>query len=437
MTIAIVAICIAVLIGLISWAKWNAFLAFLLVSLLAGWWLGMPADKIIVAVKSGIANVMGDLVIIICLGAMLGKLVAESGAAQKIADTSVRLFGKQHFAWAMMLTGFVVGIPLFYNVGFVLLVPLVFSVSYRTGLPAVYTALPMLAALSVTHGFLPPHPSPSAIAVQLHADAGKVLLYGLIIALPAVILAGPVFAATVKNIRSVPLLFHEPQNQVVQLPGTANSFLSALLPALLLIIVTAILPFVKTTYPVAVPLLTFFSDPIIILLLSLLVVSWSLGKLQGLSIKTVMNYYGDAVKDVVTILLIIAGAGALKQILVDSGVSASIGLGLKNLSVNPLLLGWLVAAVIRVCVGSATVAGLTAAGIVAPLVAASGVNANLMVLAIGAGSLMFSHVNDSGFWMFKEYFNLTIPQTLRSWSVMETIVSVVGLMGVLVLERVL
>jgi Gnt-I system high-affinity gluconate transporter len=337
----------------------------------------------------------------------------------------------------MMLTGFIVGIPLFYNVGFVLLVPLVFSITYKTGLPAVYTALPMLAALSVTHGFLPPHPSPSAIAIQLHADPGKVLLYGILIAIPAMIIAGPVFAKTVKGIiPQTPSLFQPIQHKHKHknLPGAANSFLSSLMPALLLVIVTIILSIAKTGYPSSVPLLTFLGDPIIILLLSVLLATWSLGTSQGMGIKTVMNFYSESVKDVAMILLIVAGSGALKQILIDSGVSAYLGEALKDLSLNPLLLGWLAAAVIRVCVGSATVAGLTAAGVIAPLIATTGTNANLMVLSIGAGSLMFSHVNDSGFWMFKEYFNLTLKDTLRSWSVMETIVSVMGLLGVLLLE---
>ena len=435
MTIAIVILCIGLLIALISWAKFNAFIAFVVVSLLAGWWLGMPMEKIAGSVKTGIGSVMGDLVIIICLGAMLGKLVAESGAAQKIADVSIGFFGQKHFAWAMMLTGFVIGIPLFYNVGFVLLVPLVFSVTYRTGLPAVYTALPMLAALSVTHGFLPPHPSPSAIASQLHADPGKVLFYGITIAIPAMILAGPMFAVAVKNIRTVPLSsFKTTPKLFSKLPGTANSFFSSLLPALMLLIITVVAPYAKANHPGAVPLILFIGDPVIILLFSVLFASVSLGTAQGTGLKSVMETYGDSVKDVAMILLIVAGSGALKQVLVDSGVSIQLGEQLKNLRINPLMLGWLVAAIIRLCLGSATVAGLTAAGIVAPLVLTAGTNANLMVLAIGAGSLFFSHVNDSGFWMFKEYFNLSIRDTIRSWSVMESIVSLVGLAGVLILE---
>jgi Gnt-I system high-affinity gluconate transporter len=436
MIITIVLLGLAILILLISWAKFNPFLAFLIVSLLAGWALGIPVEKLTTSVKTGIGNIMGDLVIIICLGAMLGKIVAESGAAQKIADASVQLFGQKHFHWAMMLTGFIVGIPLFYNVGFVLLVPLVFSVTYRTGMPAVYTALPMLAALSVTHGFLPPHPSPSAIAVQLHAAPGKVLLYGILVAIPAIITAGPLFAKTVKYIQTKPLALFQSTKIITRLPGTANSFMSSLLPALLLIIITA-LPYLITIPEKFLPVISFLSDPIIVLLTALLFATYSLGIAQGSTVKTIMDFYTNAVKDVAPILLIIAGAGILKQVFVDSGVSNYIGEQFKNLNVSPLILGWLLAAVIRVCVGSATVAGLTAAGIIAPLIISTGANANLMVLSVGAGSLMFSHVNDSGFWMFKEYFNLSVKDTLRSWSVMETIVSVMGLLGVLLLDAII
>ena len=434
MSLLIVACCIVLLILLITWAKFNPFLAFLLVSLLAGWWLGIPVADLTRSVKKGIGDMLGELVIIICIGAMLGKIVADSGAAQKISNVLMKVFGEKYFQWAMMITGFIVGIPLFYNVGFVLLVPLIFSVVYQTKLPAVYVGVPMLAALSVTHGFLPPHPSPAALVTQFNANLGLTLLYGIIVSIPAIILAGPIFAKTLRNIKSTPLKTFEPKNiPDSQLPGTFNSFFSSLLPVLLLIITTAI-PFIITVEGAAKNALSFLGDSIIVMLLSLLVATWSLGLANGRSIKDVMGLYADSVKDVALILLIVAGAGALKQIFIDSGVSKQIGELLQDLSINPLVLGWLIAAVIRVCLGSATVAGLTAAGIMAPVMSSAAVDPQLMVLSIGAGSLMFSHVNDSGFWMFKEYFNLTIKDTIRSWSIMETIVAIVGLMGVLIMD---
>jgi len=434
MTLLIVITSLLILILLIAVLKFHPFLSFIIVSLLAGWRLGIPLEKLTSSVKTGIGNILGDLMIIVCAGAMLGKMVAETGAAQKISNTLLKSFGEKRLQWTMMLTGFIVGIPLFYNVGFVLLVPLIFSIIYRTGMPAVYTALPMLAALSVTHGFLPPHPSPMALTAQLHANTGNVLLYGIIIAVPAILVAGPLFSKTLKNLHTPALQLFQPKLLPAnELPGTFNSFFTALLPALLLILFSLALYLFKTSAETHI-ILTFLGDPVIILLISVLYSTYSLGIVQKHSLKKIMNNYSNAVKDISVILLIIAGAGALKQVFTDSGVSSEIGNQLNGISIHPLVLGWLIAAVIRVCVGSATVAGLTAAGIIAPLSAQLSFNPSLMVLAIGAGSLMFSHINDSGFWMFKEYFNLSVKDTLRSWSLMETIVSVIGLFGVLVLN---
>jgi Gnt-I system high-affinity gluconate transporter len=434
MTILIVVCCIVLLILLITWGKFNAFLAFLIVSLLAGWLLGIPIDALTQSVKKGIGDMLGELVIIICLGAMLGKLVAESGAAQKISSVMMNLFGRKYIHWALMVTGFIVGIPLFYNVGFVLLVPLVFSVMYQTKLPAVFLGVSMLAALSVTHGFLPPHPSPAALVAQFHANLGTTLLYGMTIAIPVVIIAGPLFAQTCRKIKSVPLqTFQQKSIPADQLPGTANSFFSSLLPVMLLAL-SSVVPLLNIKSRAALQLLSLIGDPAIVMLMSLLLATYTLGIAMGRDIKTIMNYYSEAVKDIAVILLIVAGAGALKQVFTDSGVSIAIAGGLQTLDINPLVLGWLIAAIIRVCLGSATVAGLTAAGIIAPMMATAHVHPSLIVLSIGAGSLMFSHVNDGGFWLFKEYFNLSMKDTLRSWSLMETLVAVFGLAGVLILN---
>jgi Gnt-I system high-affinity gluconate transporter len=434
MSFLIVAFCILALVLLISWGKVNAFLAFLLVSIITGLLLGIPLDKITGAVQKGIGDTLGSLVVVIALGAMLGKLVAESGAAQKITQVLMKAFGRKHLQWALMITGFVVGIPLFYNVGFVLLVPIIFSIVYQLNMPAVYTGLPMLAALSVTHGFLPPHPAPSALVGQFHASMGLTLLYGMVLAIPAIILAGPVFARTLRNMDAKPLATFQPRlMDPADLPGTATSFLSSLLPVMLLA-VTTILPMIWPVDGAMSGLFRFFSEPSIVMLVALAFATYALGLQQGMRMQRVMDIYVDAVKDVAIILLIVAGAGALKEVFVQSGVSAQLGNLMQSVSIHPLVLGWSIAALIRVAMGSATVAGLTAAGIIAPLMQSTSVDPNLMVLSIGAGSLMFSHVNDSGFWMFKEYFNLSIRDTIRSWSIMESIVSVVGLAGVLVMD---
>ena len=437
MTFLIIFLCIVSLVLLISWGGIHPFLAFLTISIVAGLLLGIPFNKIMESVQKGIGDMLGSLVIIIALGAMLGKLVAESGAAQKIAAVMMKVFGEKYIRWALAATGFIVGIPLFYGVGFVLMVPLIFSVVYQYKLPAVYIGLPMLAALSVTFGFLPPHPAPSALVVQFHANIGLTLLYGFIISIPAIIIAGPLFSGTLKNIHSVPLeAFHPASLPADRLPGTVSSFISALLPVVLLMASTLLLYTISLPL-IVIPIVSFLSEAAIVMIISLAVATYTLGIKQGKTIKDIMSLYADAVKDIAMILLIIGSAGALKQVLIDSGVSEQIASRLDSIQIQPLVLGWLIAAIIRVCVGSSTVAGLTTAGIIAPLIIPTHANPNLMVLSIGAGSLFFSHVNDSGFWLFKEYFNLSIKDTIRSWSVMETIVSVVGLIGVLLLNLIL
>lgn len=434
MSILIVLICIGILILLITQFKVNAFLAFLAISILAGLLLGIDAAQITGSIQKGIGDMLGSLVIVIVGGAMLGKLVAESGGAQRIASGMMYLFGERYIQWALMATGFIIGIPLFYNVGFVLVIPLIFSVVYRYKFPAVYIGLPMLASLSVTHGFLPPHPSPSYLVAQFGADMGQTLLYGILVGIPTVIVAGPLFSRTLRRIHTdLPKTFQPSVIADDRLPGLWNSVLSSLLPVILLALTTIVAPYVPEIGFFS-KVFVFLSNPDMVLLISLAIATYTLGLRMGMSMKKIMDIYADAVKDIALILLIMSGAGALKQVLMDSGVSAEIGVILSSLDMHPLLLGWAIACVIRVCVGSATVAGLTAAGIVLPLMSRPDVNPNLMVLAVGAGSLMFSHVNDGGFWLFKEYFNLSIKDTLRSWSVMETIVAVVGIIGVMILD---
>lgn len=437
MSIIIIIASIALLIILISTFKINAFLAFLIVSVLAGLLLGIDAAQVTQSVQKGLGDMLGSLVIVVTCGAMLGKLTADSGAAQQIAAGLMRIFGEKNMQWAMMITGFIIGIPLFYNVGFVLVIPLIFSVAYRFGLPPVYTGVPLLASLSVTHGFLPPHPAPTALVAQFDADLGKTLIYGLIIAVPTVIIAGPLFARTLKGLKSpVEGMFTGKPLPEDQLPGLGISVLSALLPVVLITLMTIVDRFVADAGALR-PLIVFISDPSMVMVISLAFATYTLGLRMGTSMKKIMDIYGDAIKDIAGLLLIMGGAGMLKQVLTDSGVSEQIGTALNGVNMHPLLLAWLIACVIRVCVGSATVAGLTAAGIVAPLLTRSDVDPNLMVLAVGAGSLMFSHVNDGGFWLFKEYFNLSIRQTILSWSLMETIVAIAGIIGVMVMSYII
>ncbi|MBO9728776.1 MAG: gluconate transporter [Chitinophaga sp.] len=436
MSFLIVIFCMLVFVVLLTWCKLNPFIAFLLVSVLAALLLGIPPDKISASLQKGIGDTIGGLLSVIVLGAMLGKLVAESGAARQIANTLMQLFGEKYLQWALMVAGFIIGIPLFYTVGFVLMVPLIFSVIYQYKLPAVYIGLPALAALSITHGFLPPHPSPAALVAQFNANMGLTLLYGLVVAIPALILAGPVFSRYLKHIPAAPsALFQQQEVNDAPLPGKMNSFITALLPVLLLIFTTLLAHFFNQENTGIHRWILFAGDAPTVMLFALLVATFSLGICQQRPVKEIMTIYADAIRDITMIILIVAGAGGLKQVLADSGVSLQIANAMQSWHIPVLVLGWLTAAIIRACVGSATIAGLTAAGMIAPLMLQGHVNPNLMVLSIGAGSLMFSHVNDAGFWLFKEYFNLSIKHTLYSWSVMETIVGTVGLVGVLILDK--
>ena len=433
MTLFIVIASLGLLVLLITYWKVNSFIAFLLVSLFAGICLGLPLQDIAKSIQKGLGDTLGSLVVILVLGAMLGKLVASSGAAKQISGTLIDLFGLKNITWGLMLTGFVIGIPLFYNVGFVLMIPLIFSLVQQYKIPPLLAGVPMMASLSVAHGFLPPHPSPAALVAQFHANMGETLMLGIIVAIPAIILAGPIFAKTLAHLPVKPLkAFAAVEIDENNLPSKTASFVAALFPVFLLVGTTI----AEIQLPDS-PVVKFIADPAMVMLVAILVATYVLGIRRGKKIEEVMNVYGEAVKDVAMILLIIAGAGTLKEILLVSGVSKEIASYLGGLPIHPLVLGWMMAAIIRVCLGSATIAGLTAAGMIYPLVAAGGVNANLMVLSIGAGSLMFSHVNDTGFWLFKEYFNLTVKETIRSWSLMETIVSISGLAGVMILNQIL
>ena len=400
--LVVIAISLVCLVILVAWAKVHPLLAFVLVSAGAAVALGMPLATVPAALRKGMGDMLGSLLLVIVTGAMLGKLVVESGAAQRIATTLVAAFGKQRMAWAMALTGFIVGIPLFYGVGFVLLVPIIFAVVGHYRLPLLIVAVPALASMSVAHGLLPPHPAPTALVATFQADMGLTLLYGIVIAVPSLVLAGPIFGRTLAGIAAKPLAGMEakplPESE---LPGTAVSILTALLPAVLLVATTAAGWLVPDDSPAAA-VMGFVSDPDVVMVVALLVATVTLGLARGRSLGVVMQTVTAAIGDVASMLL----------------------------------LAWLVTVAIRLCVGSATVAGLTAAGILAPVVASGGVDPNLMVLAIGAGSLFGSHVNDAAFWMFKEYFGLSITDTLKSWTVMEIIVSVTGLGGVLLLAQV-
>lgn len=432
MPLVLTLLAILCLIILILWVKLDTFISFILVSIGLGLISNLKIETITKAIQSGVGGTLGELTLIIGFGAMLGKMVAVSGAAHKITTQLIRVFGEKYLLWGLALAGFIIGIPLFYNAGFVIVVPLIFSIAATTRLPILYLAIPMLSALSVAHGYLPPHPSPAAIASLLHANLGKTLMYGILVAIPAIAIAGPIFGKTLKKYKPTinTNLFTDQEVPKAEQPSLFRSMFVALLPVVLLTVMSFIKPYFLDN-----KFIQLFAEPYIGMLVSVLVAVYLLGVKQGKTIGQCSKLLEESFKGVAPILLIIAGSGALKQIFIESGTSEYVGEILIQSNLNLLFLGWAIAAFIRVCIGSATIAGLTAVNILLPLIQSqTGTSPELMVLAIGAGSLMFSHINDGGFWLFKEYFNLSINDTLKTWSVMETLVSVVGLVGVLILQ---
>ena len=428
--IIFVAICFQIFL---TYKKVSPFLSLLIVAILSGLFLGMAPMQIITSIEKGVGNTLGGLVLIICLGAILGKILEEGGAAEKISITLINGLGEKRIQWAVMLTGFLIGIPLYYNAGFVILVPLVFSISTKAKLPLLYVAIPMAASLSTTHCFLPPHPSPVFLVNAFKANMGKTLIYGLIITIPVVILAGPILGRLLKNIEvKAKSFFISKEKKERSLPAAFPSFVIGLLPVILItlaVIANHFLPdqLLKT-------IIVFIGDPTIALMLSVFLSIWYFGIRVGTKMETTMQWLADAISGIAVILLIITAGGVFKQVLQDSGTDKYIASFSSKWQMPPLIFGWVVTAFLRVVIGSATVAGITAAGIVTPLVAAGATSPELMVLAVGTGSVFGSHINDSGFWMFKEFFNLSLKQTFMSWTVMETSISILGLIGVLILD---
>jgi Gnt-I system high-affinity gluconate transporter len=417
----------------LTYKKISPFLSLLIVAIVTGLCLGMQPEVLLKSVKTGVGSTMGDVALIICLGAILGKILELSGAAGQIANTLIRSFGKKNIQWAVLLTGFFVGIPLFYNAGFVILVPLIFSIARTAGLPLLYVAIPMAASLSTTHCFLPPHPGPMFLVGAFKADLGKTLMYGIIISIPVVIIAGPLLGNILKRMHVEIPGQEKIEIEEKELPGVFESFMLALLPVLLI----ALAVIANSFFPgesLAKKIILFLGDATVALLVSVLLAVFFLGIRKGKSMQQSMLWLNEAVAGVAVILLIITAGGVFKQVLVDSGTAASITSFSKEWNIQPLVFAWVVTALLRVAIGSATVAGITAAGIVSPLVASGTVSPELMVLAVGTGSVFGSHVNDSGFWMFKEFFRLSLKQTFLSWTVMETLISILGLIGVLILQ---
>ena len=434
-------IAILALVLMITRLRMHPFVALIITSGFLGLISGMPLPKIVKSFQDGFGGVLGFVGIVLGLGTMLGKLMAESGGADQIAQTLVRAFGRQRVHWAMMMGAFLVGIPLFFEIGFVLLIPLVFIVARRSGVPLFKIGIPMLASLSVMHGLVPPHPGPLLAIGVFGADIGKTILYGLIVGLPTVIIAGPMFGSFISRYVDVKpsddlmaQLAREPQT--AKLPGFGITLVTVLAPVLLMLL--------KTLVDVALPeghamreLMDFIGNPIVALLAALLLAMYTFGVARGFTRQQVLRLVDQSLAPTAAIVLIIGAGGGFKQMLVNSGVGTAIGQLAVHAQISPLLLAWFVAGVIRVATGSATVATITGAGIVAPLVAlVPGTNKELLVLATGAGSLILSHVNDAGFWLVKEYFNMSVGETFKTWTAMETLISVVAIIFIMLLNLV-
>ncbi|AOJ00943.1 MULTISPECIES: GntP family permease [Burkholderia] len=439
-------IAIAVLILMIARYKVYPFLVLIIVSLGLGLVVGMPMDKIVKSFEAGTGGTLGHIAIVVGLGTMLGKMMAESGGAERIATTLIDWFGEKNIHWAMMFVAIIVGLPVFFEVGFVLLIPIAFNVAKRTGKSLLVVGLPMVAGLSVVHGLIPPHPAALLAVQQYGADIGKTIAYGLIVGVPTAIVAGPLFALTISKFVKLPennplaAQFVETRapGEQRELPGFGITLFTILLPvALMLVGSWADLVFAPKSLPNN--LLRFAGNSDVALLIAVLVSFFTFGKLQGFKRDQIQKFCGECLAPIAGITLIVGAGGGFGGILRDSGISQQIVATATHANLSPLLLGWFVAALIRLATGSATVAMTTACGIVAPIAAASGVTVKpeLLVLATGSGSLIFSHVNDGGFWLIKEYFGMTVGQTFKTWTLLETIISLLGLTFTLVLSAVL
>ncbi|MFM0484360.1 GntP family permease [Paraburkholderia strydomiana] len=438
------AIAIALLILLITRYKVYPFLVLIIVSLLLGLASGMPMATIVKSFETGNGNTLGHIAVVVGLGTMLGKMMAESGGAERIATTLINWFGEKNIHWAMMVVAIIVGLPVFFEVGFVLLIPIAFNVAKRTNKSLLLVGLPMVAGLSVVHGLIPPHPAAMLAVQQYHADIGKTIAYGLIIGVPTAIVAGPLFALLISRYVKLPqenalaaqFLGHDDaaKNGATntapkrELPSFGITLFTVLLPVILMLVGSwADLVFTPKTLPN--DLLHFVGNSDVALLIAVLVSFWTFGASRGFNRDQIQKFCGECLAPIAGITLIVGAGGGFGRVLMDSGISKEIVAAATAAHLSPLLFGWLVAALIRLATGSATVAMTTACGIVAPIAAASGVQVKpeLLVLATGSGSLIFSHVNDGGFWLIKEYFGMTVGQTFKTWSLLETIISLMGL----------
>jgi len=430
---------ISLLLFLIIRSKLHAFVALLLVSLLVGIAAGMPLNEVIKSIQNGMGGTLGFIAVVVGLGAMFGQMLEVSGGAERLAQTLIKKFGENKAQWALGVTGFIVAIPVFFDVGFIILVPLVYGLAKKTGRSLLYYGIPLLAGLAVTHSFIPPTPGPIAVAELIGADLGWVILFGFMAGIPAMILAGPVFGSFIaKKIHAVIPEYMDitEKNYEKELPSFR------LISSIIFIPLALILA--NTVFGVILPednnvrsIFTFLGHPFVALTIATLLAFYLLGQKRGISKQEVQNIATKALEPAGIIILVTGAGGVFKQILIDSGVGEVLGNMMASSSLPPVLLAFVIAAIVRVSQGSATVAMVTSAGLISPLIetlSLTGPVLGLIVIAIAAGATILSHVNDSGFWLVNRYFGLDVKETLMSWTVMETIIAIVGFGVVFVLS---
>jgi GntP family gluconate:H+ symporter len=426
---------VAVIVVLITVVKLHPFLGLTIGSILVGIIAGRPLADILASYTKGVGDTVANVGMLIALGAMFGKLLADSGGADQIVDTIVSHSTPRSLPWAMALIGAIIGLPMFFEIGLVLVIPVVFLVAKRTEQSIIKLGIPALAGLSAMHGFVPPHPGPLTAVGALDANLGLTLALGIVVAIPTIIVAGPLFAHVAARWVDVPppSTFDVPETREKR-PSFGLTLTAVLLPVILMLgktVADAISPDSKGALASA---LDFVGTPLVALLLAVLFAMVALGRGGGMSRDDVMSTVEKGLPPIAGIVFIVGAGGGFKQTLIDTGIAEVVANFVEDSGFSILVLAWLVAVFIRVATGSATVATVTAAGIMTSIAATQDTaEVSLIVLAIGAGSLFFSHVNDAGFWLVKEYFGLSVGQTIKTWSIMETILSVSGLVVVLAL----
>lgn len=440
--LTVTALGVGLVVLLITWLKMPAFLALAAASLFVGVAARMPLADIPRAFQQGVGDTLGFIAMVIGLGTVIGKLLAESGGAVVVSSALARSLGERRLDWALMLSGFIIGLPVFFQVGLVLLAPVLFTLTRQagpdgTGRPSLLRlGIPLVAGLSAAHGLVPPHPGPLAAIERLGADTGRTLFYSLLVGLPVAVVSGPVFARFITRYVHVDLGAVADQltgsQPAPRAPSLAMTLTTILLPVLLMMFAAL----AQATMPdgPARQWIGLAGSPLVAMLLATLLSLYTFGRACGFDRLRLLRFAEESLPPIASVLLVVGAGGGFGRVLDIAGVDTAIAQAMGDLRFSPLVLGWVIASLLRLSVGSATVACVTAASIMAPLAAAMpNVNRDLLVVSIGAGSLIASHVNDGGFWLVKEYFNMTVAQTVATWTLMETIVAIVGLAGVLLL----